>query len=37
MLETDMAEATKGEACPIPPRPKSGKEIRLTNYAACAG
>jgi hypothetical protein len=31
-----MAEA-QGEACPVPPRPKSGKEIRLTAYAACAG
>ncbi len=25
------------DARPVPPRPKSGKEIRLTSYAACAG
>ncbi len=27
----------QGQSCPIPPRPKTGKEIRLTSYAACAG
>jgi hypothetical protein len=26
-----------GDSCPIPPRPKSGKEIQLTKYASCAG
>ena len=31
------ATVVQGEACPIPPRPKSGKEIRLTAFAACAG
>jgi hypothetical protein len=27
----------QGESCPVPPRPKSGKEIQLTAYASCAG